>query len=129
MERGDRAERVARADGVVAAAAGAVPREPCPVERSAAPAAFEEPFVADPFVGEPPFEDPLFAEPFAAGPFWAEPPFDDPLPADPFSAAGAPPEAPARVEQVGHAPHPWERWTLVATAICCALVARSAVGA
>ncbi|MEU0344346.1 hypothetical protein ABZ092_36765 [Streptomyces bobili] len=103
---------------------GDVPREPCPVERSAAPAAFAEPSVADPFVDEPLFDDPLFAEPFVA-----DPRFDDPLPADPFSAVGALPEAPARVEQVGHAPHPCERWTLVATAICCSLVARSAVGA
>ncbi|EMF51243.1 hypothetical protein SBD_6948 [Streptomyces bottropensis ATCC 25435] len=48
------------------------------------------------------------------------------------SAEGAPgalPAAPARREQVGHAPQPWARWTLVATAICWAREARSAVAA
>ncbi|WP_353962849.1 hypothetical protein [Streptomyces sp. NBC_01275] len=49
--------------------------------------------------------------------------------AEPEPAEGALPEAPARAEQVGHAPHPWDCWTLVATDICCALVAWSAVDA
>ncbi len=47
----------------------------------------------------------------------------------PDEAAGALPLAPARTEQTGHAPHPWARWTLLATAICADLDAWSAVAA
>jgi hypothetical protein len=53
----------------------------------------------------------------------------DPEPAELPEEAGAPPYAPARAEQVGHAPHPCARWTLVAMAICADLEALSAVDA
>jgi hypothetical protein len=51
------------------------------------------------------------------------------LGASAFCPAGALPYAPARAAQVGHAPHPCARWTFAATAICCPLLARSAVDA